>query len=187
MSLAYKVHPHAVGRITERFGIQAAHVPNWANQAIANSVRAYTQEDGRTVFQHRTKEIFLVVSEEDMLVVTSIDKPIEKVKVRSPFLDSILPQLEREAFKMKRDYTRQRRQLEKMYAEKVTERGLLLERRAAARNPVIQANMKEQAKVLDKQGRAIEAQIAQLTMDYEISLVKVESFIRSIKDEKDVS
>lgn len=187
MSLAYQVHPHAAKRIRERFGIKPEHVPNWANQTLSNSVRAYKQDDGRTVFQHKTKEIFIVVDEADMLVVTTIDKPIEKVKVRSPFLDAMLPQLEREAFKMQRDFTRQRRQLEKMHAEKVTERGLTLERRAAAKNPLIQAKLAADAKEMDKEARVLEAQITQLKMDYEISVVKVESFIRSIKDEKDVS
>jgi hypothetical protein len=186
MSLAYKIHDHAKKRVRERFGIKPEHVANWCNQALSNSVRAYKQEDGRTVFQHRSKEIFIVVDEADMLVVTLIDKPIEKVKVRSPFLDNMLPQLEREAYKMQRDFTRQRRALEKMYAEKVTERGQTLERRAAAKNPVIQAKLAADAKELDKQARAIAAQITQLKMDYEISVVKVESFIRSIKDEKDV-
>src|SRR5690606_21039237 len=135
---------------------------------------------------HRTKEVFLAVDPADMLVVTVIDKKIEKVKVRSPFLDAMLPQLEREAFKMQRDFTRQRRQWEKMHAEKVTERGLTLERRAAAKNPLIQAKLAEDAKFLEREARVLEAQITQLKMDFEISVVKVESFIRSIKDEKDV-
>ncbi|MCA1800331.1 MAG: hypothetical protein LC650_03470, partial [Actinobacteria bacterium] len=141
----YKVHAHAEKRIQERFGIQSAHIANWANQMLANSIKAYTQEDGREVYQHRTKEVFLVVDAKDMLVITTIDKPIEKVKFRSPFLDAMLPQLERELFKMKRDYTRKRRAMEKNHAETVTERGLTLERRAAAKNPLIQAKLAEDA------------------------------------------
>src|SRR5690606_23665514 len=122
MTIKYEVHPHAKQRITKRFGIKPEHVTNWANQILSNSIEAYTAYEGayngRTVFQHRTKEVFLAVDVKDNLVVSVIDKPIEKVKIRSQFMDGILPNLERERHNMKREYSRKKQAMEIVHDEK---------------------------------------------------------------------
>lgn len=184
-TITYKVHPHAKAAVQKRFGILPEHVTNWCNQILSNSVEAYTEYEGRVVYQHRTKEVFLAVDRNDLLVVTVIDKPIEKVKVRSPFLDAMLPQLERELAKMKRDYTRKRRALEKVHAETTLERGYILERRAKACNPDTQANLAREASLVASQIKDIELELHKMKRDYEVSEVKVSQFIRSCQGEKE--
>lgn len=175
--MKWKVHSHAAEAVQKRFGIRKEHVNNFVNQMMEHSARVYCNEKGREAYAHTTKDFFAVVNPVEGIVITVIDKKAEQVAVRSPFLDEILPKMERELHKMERDYRRKVRAMEKQIAELTIERGETLKKRANVYHPDTQDTLMARAVTLDNDIIGVQAQIDAMKESYEAAALKLQRFI----------
>lgn len=175
--MKWGVSNHAKESVMKRFNIQPQHVVNYVNQMMENCVEVYCAEEDRKAYAHKTKDFFAVVGANNNTVITVIDKAPEQVAVRTPFIDALLPKLERELFKMERDFKRKRRAIDREIAEKTVERGEALRRRANVYHPKTQAILQAQADTYEQEIAELYASIAPLETAYEMAAVKLRRFI----------
>lgn len=69
-----KLRDHAKTQGVKRFGVDFSQLPNFCYQALQHSYEVPSNRMGYRAFQHLTKDIFIVIEEVTLEVVTIIDK-----------------------------------------------------------------------------------------------------------------
>lgn len=173
------VHAHARKRAIERFAVMPQEANRWVNERFKECTFLEFQPDGRKRYIHPEEPIFIVTTSNDDTIISIIDKEKEFVSVKSTFLDSMMPTLEREYENMKRSFRVQYRELEKRIAEAITNKGITLQKRARVYHPPTQKMLELQAQDYDALIAKLEADAAKLKSEYELASIKVRAFLRT--------
>lgn len=173
------VHLHARKRAIERFGIMPKDANRWINDRLAECTFLEFQPDGRKRYIHPDEPIFIVTTSNDDTIISIIDKEKEFVSVKSTFLDSMMPTLQREYENMKRSFRVQYRELEMRIAEAITNKGVTLQKRARVYHPPTQKTLELQAQDYDALIAKLEGEAAALKSEYELASIKIRAFLRT--------
>lgn len=177
--------PHGYAAIEKRYGVKKQQAKTWLRAILNNVVHLETQPTGREVWHHMTENVTLVYEPRTGLFVTAIDKPAEKIKTTSRFLDGTLAAMDRELRRMTVEMTRQSRILQKEAAEMVIEQAQLGLNRVKCLNPKNQKSIDVKMAELQFKIDMKRNELAALMTEFYRAKTKLELFIASSGDQKE--
>src|SRR5690625_4402966 len=129
---------HAIERARLRFGVEPARAVDWINDLMKNAEYLTSNAKNQAIYLFDGGRI--VIDTTDNTVITLYNE------AKTDFLR---PVIEREKRKLYRNYTRQSRKIERLYAESLRELAEMAVNRANARNPKTRELIAE--RIADKQ------------------------------------
>lgn len=166
MKTAERYYPtnHAIERVVLRFGITADKALKWVNDKLLSAKYVTAQSDGSTIVFENGDARFVVNGKNNTVVTVH----------HSTRLDFLRPTLEREIRKIRREYTRELRHMERSLAGQYRKLGEQMANYANARNPNTRALIGERIEMTESAIEGMKRKIERIKDEMETRIRAIE-------------
>lgn len=175
---------HAMPRLKQRFNVNEAQAKVWANEKLTQSVRLYTQDDGRAIYHHLFEDINFVVDEKTKVIITVIDKSAMKAHITSSYLDEIVDVMMTKAAKIRKEHARKERDYERTYAIMMGKAADSRLKLANSYNPISRATIEREIRRYDEAMENTELYKKAEKDEYFKAMIKIQSFLLTTNEKK---